>query len=88
MLIEAAFGADVVERHRSHDQWQPMPSAIYMYVEDVDATLQTSAQRRRYISVRANGSALRRSQRLGQRQIRKRLIPLDVAGLRVGEADE
>lgn len=59
-FLEQAFGAQVVERHQSdedfvyhakvrigdsivemgeaHDQWQPMQSAIYMYVEDVDAT--------------------------------------------------
>ncbi len=31
-------GDSIVEMGEAHDQWQPMPSAIYMYVEDVDAT--------------------------------------------------
>lgn len=31
-------GDSVVEMGEAHDQWQPMQSAIYMYVEDVDAT--------------------------------------------------
>ena len=32
------IGDSVVEMGEAHDQWQPMPSAIYLYVEDVDAT--------------------------------------------------
>ena len=32
------LGDSIVELGEAHDQWQPMPSAIYMYVEDVDAT--------------------------------------------------
>ena len=32
------IGDSIVEMGEAHDQWQPMPSAIYMYVEDVDAT--------------------------------------------------
>jgi uncharacterized glyoxalase superfamily protein PhnB len=32
------LGDSIVEMGEAHDQWQPMPSAIYMYVEDVDAT--------------------------------------------------
>lgn len=31
------LGDSIVEMGEAHDQWQPMPSAIYMYVEDVDA---------------------------------------------------
>jgi PhnB protein len=31
------LGDSLVEMGEAHDQWQPMPSAIYMYVEDVDA---------------------------------------------------
>ena len=31
-------GDSIVEMGEAHDQWQPMSSAIYMYVEDVDAT--------------------------------------------------
>lgn len=34
------LGDSIVEMGEAHDQWQPMPSAIYMYVEDVDATYQ------------------------------------------------
>lgn len=34
------IGDSIVEMGEAHDQWQPMPSAIYMYVEDVDATYQ------------------------------------------------
>ena len=33
-------GDSIVELGEAHDQWQPMPSAIYLYVEDVDATYQ------------------------------------------------
>jgi PhnB protein len=32
------LGDSIVEMGEAHDQWQPIPSAIYMYVEDVDAT--------------------------------------------------
>lgn len=32
------LGDSIVELGEAHDQWQPMPSAIYMYVEDVDAS--------------------------------------------------
>ena len=32
------LGDSIVEMGEAHDQWQSMPSAIYMYVEDVDAT--------------------------------------------------
>jgi PhnB protein len=32
------LGDSIVEMGEAHDQWQQMPSAIYMYVEDVDAT--------------------------------------------------
>src|SRR5919106_6345757 len=31
------IGDSIVEMGEAHDQWQPMQSAIYMYVEDVDA---------------------------------------------------
>ena len=31
------LGDTIVEMGEAHDQWQPMQSAIYMYVEDVDA---------------------------------------------------
>jgi PhnB protein len=34
------LGDSIVEMGEAHDQWQPMPSAIYMYVEDVDAAYQ------------------------------------------------
>jgi uncharacterized glyoxalase superfamily protein PhnB len=34
------LGDSIVEMGEAHDQWQPMHSAIYMYVEDVDATYQ------------------------------------------------
>lgn len=34
------LGDSIVELGEAHDQWQPMPSAIYMYVEDVDAVYQ------------------------------------------------
>ena len=34
------LGDSIVEMGEAHDQWQPMPSAIYMYVEDVDAMYQ------------------------------------------------
>jgi PhnB protein len=33
-------GDAVVEMGEAHDQWQPMQSAIYMFVEDVDAAYQ------------------------------------------------
>jgi PhnB protein len=32
------LGDSIVEMGEAHDQWQPMQSAIYMYVEDADAT--------------------------------------------------
>src|SRR5215208_42063 len=32
------LGDSIVEMGEAHEQWQPMQSAIYMYVEDVDAT--------------------------------------------------
>lgn len=32
------LGDSIVEMGEAHDQWQPMRSAIYMFVEDVDAT--------------------------------------------------
>ena len=32
------IGDSIVEMGEAHDQWQPMSSAIYLYVEDVDAT--------------------------------------------------
>ena len=32
------IGDSIVEMGEAHDQWQQMPSAIYLYVEDVDAT--------------------------------------------------
>ena len=32
------IGDSIVEMGEAHDQWQPMTSAIYLYVEDVDAT--------------------------------------------------
>jgi PhnB protein len=32
------LGDSIVEMGEAHDQWQPMQSAIYLYVEDVDAT--------------------------------------------------
>lgn len=31
------IGDSIVELGEAHDQWQPMPSAIYLYIEDVDA---------------------------------------------------
>ena len=31
-------GDTIVEMGEAHDQWQPMQSAIYMFVDDVDAT--------------------------------------------------
>ena len=31
------LGDSIVEMGEAHDQWQPMQSAIYMYVDDVDA---------------------------------------------------
>ena len=34
------LGDSIVELGEAHDQWQPMSSAIYMYVEDVDAVYQ------------------------------------------------
>ena len=34
------LGDSIVEMGEAHDQWQPMQSAIYMYVEDVDAIYQ------------------------------------------------
>ena len=32
------IGDSIIELGEAHDQWQPMQSAIYLYVEDVDAT--------------------------------------------------
>ena len=32
------LGDSIVEMGEAHDQWKPMQSAIYLYVEDVDAT--------------------------------------------------
>ena len=32
------IGDSIVEMGEAHGPWQPMPSAIYLYVEDVDAT--------------------------------------------------
>jgi PhnB protein len=32
------IGDSIIELGEPHDQWQPMQSAIYLYVEDVDAT--------------------------------------------------
>jgi len=32
------IGDSIIELGEAHDQWQSMPSAIYLYVEDVDAT--------------------------------------------------
>jgi PhnB protein len=32
------LGDSIVEMGEAHGQWQPMQSAIYMYVEDIDAT--------------------------------------------------
>lgn len=32
------IGDSIIELGEAHGQWQPMPSAIYLYVEDVDAT--------------------------------------------------
>lgn len=32
------LGDSIVEMGEAHEQWQPMQSAIYMYVDDVDAT--------------------------------------------------
>ncbi len=34
------LGDSIVEMGEAHGPWQPMPSAIYMYVEDVDAAYQ------------------------------------------------
>jgi PhnB protein len=34
------MGDTIVEMGEAHDQWQPMQSAIYMFVEDVDAAYQ------------------------------------------------
>jgi PhnB protein len=34
------IGDAIVEMGEAHDQWQPMQSAIYMFVEDVDAAYQ------------------------------------------------
>ena len=34
------IGDTIVEMGEAHDQWQPMTSAIYMFVEDVDAAFQ------------------------------------------------
>jgi len=34
------IGDSIIELGEAHDQWQPMPSAIYLYVEDVDASYQ------------------------------------------------
>ena len=33
-------GDSIIELGEAHDQWQPMRSAIYLFVEDVDATYQ------------------------------------------------
>ena len=32
------IGDSIIELGEAHDQWQPMQSAIYLYVEDLDAT--------------------------------------------------
>jgi hypothetical protein len=32
------IGDSIIELGEAHGQWQPMQSAIYLYVEDVDAT--------------------------------------------------
>jgi uncharacterized glyoxalase superfamily protein PhnB len=34
------MGDAIVEMGEAHDQWQPMQSAIFMFVEDVDAAYQ------------------------------------------------
>ena len=34
------IGDSIIELGEAHGQWQPMKSAIYLYVEDVDATYQ------------------------------------------------
>jgi PhnB protein len=34
------IGDSIIELGEAHGQWQPMPSAIYLFVEDVDATYQ------------------------------------------------
>jgi PhnB protein len=34
------IGDSIIELGEAHDQWQPMPSAIFLYVEDVDAAYQ------------------------------------------------
>jgi PhnB protein len=38
------IGDSIIELGEAHDQWQPMQSAIYVYVEDVDATYQQALQ--------------------------------------------
>lgn len=38
MHARLRIGDSILELGEAHDQWQPMPAAIHMYVEDVDAT--------------------------------------------------
>jgi PhnB protein len=37
-MQKSRLGDSITEMGEAHDQWQPMNSAIYMYVEDVDET--------------------------------------------------
>ncbi|HKE56103.1 MAG TPA: VOC family protein [Pyrinomonadaceae bacterium] len=38
------LGDSIVEMGEAHDQWQSMPTAIYLYVEDVDAVYEQALQ--------------------------------------------
>ncbi len=34
------FGDSIIEMGEAHDQWQPMPAVLHLYVEDIDALYQ------------------------------------------------
>jgi uncharacterized glyoxalase superfamily protein PhnB len=59
-------GDSIVEMGEAHDQWQPRQSAIYMYVEDVDATY------RRALSAGATSALEPADQHYGDRIARVR----------------
>ena len=60
------LGDSIVEMGEAHDQWQPMQSVIYMYVEDVDATY------RRALSAGATSALEPADQHYGDRTARVR----------------
>jgi uncharacterized glyoxalase superfamily protein PhnB len=75
MILHAKMriGDSVIELGESRGDSKPMPTAIYLYVEDVDELYQRALQAGGVSVLPPQESAVRRSERVGERSVRKYL---------------